>query len=309
MRIGAILTAFLVAAGPVPTVLAADVILKDGQAIPTSKPYVVKGKMALLTRTDGTLVSVPLEDVDLQKTAAAATAPVPTPEPKEKMAVPRPMTPADAAKAKGTRKATVFLTDRDFARGGESVEGEKDDKAEKDNLNVTISGVSATRTKTGYSIDGSAINSGKGDVRGVSVTIEAIGEDGKTTQTVYANLAKDFLTPGEKAAFAAEVATPIDVKSFKYVPTWQITVPVKSADPGAAPKAGEAPAKAAVAEEAAKPAPASKPEPAPTPEIRLVPRPDVPPPAASGPVGAPTTPGGAYLPRPSDSQAAAPKTN
>ena len=304
MRLGAIFTAFLVAAGPVQTVLAADVVLKDGQSIPTVKPYAVKGKMALLTRTDGTLVSIPVEDIDLARTAAASRA-VPAPAPREAAKdAPRPQTLAEAAKIKGPRKATVVFTDRDVSEGAVQVEGDKAEKGEKEG-EVSISGANATRTKTGYSIEGSVVNSGRGDARGVSVTIEMIGEEGKTVQTVYGSLAKDSLAPGEKSAFTATIPAETEARSFKYVPSWQVTVPIKSGDPTQVARSGELPPSAAPPQEAAKPA---APPPPPTTEIRTVPRPDVAAPTANAPVGAPTTPGGAYLPRPSDSQATAPKT-
>ena len=306
MRLGHLVFAVLLAAGAGLAALGADVVLKDGQSIPTSKPYVVKGRMALLTRPDGTLVSIPVDEIDLARTAAAARAPAPPPAPAEAApGVAKPLTLAEAAKIKGPRKATVVFTDRDMSQGDVQDEGEKAEKGEKEG-EVSISGFNATRTKTGYSIEGSVINSGKGDVRGVSVTIEMIGEGGKSVQSVYGNLAKDSLAPGEKSAFSATVPTEAEARSWKYAASWPVTVPIKPADPAVVAKAGEVPPKAAPPpEEVAKPA--AKPEP-PTIEIRSVPRGDVAPPTANAPIGAPTTPGGAYLPRPSDSQAAAPKT-
>src|SRR5512140_3235171 len=81
------------------SLFAADVILKDGQAVATKKPYVVKGKIAILTRTDGSLVSIPVEDIDLGKTAAAAARPA-APKAEATPAAPKkPMTPVEAAKA------------------------------------------------------------------------------------------------------------------------------------------------------------------------------------------------------------------
>ena len=122
------------------------VVLRDGSSVATTKPYVVKGKIAILTRTDGSLVSIPVEEIDEEKTAAAASAvpapaPVPTPEGPKKAT-----TPAEAAKAKAGRKATVVLTDADV-RGGVQAgpSGDKGDK-EKGEGAVSISGANATFT-------------------------------------------------------------------------------------------------------------------------------------------------------------------
>src|ERR1019366_7171954 len=60
-----------------------EIWLKDGRRIVTKKPFVQKGSLALLTTTDGVLLSIPLSEVDFGKTAAekaraAAATPVPT---------------------------------------------------------------------------------------------------------------------------------------------------------------------------------------------------------------------------------------
>ena len=310
MRLAPLLVSCLLGVAAALPAPAADVILKDGQSIATSKPYVVKGKMAVLTRLDGSLVSIPADEIDLPKTAEAAlpkpAAPEAAPSPE---VVKAPKTPAEAAKVKGAKRASVVLTDAEVARGtGPGPEGEKQEKGDGE---VSIGSVTADRTKTGYSIVGSVIDSGKGEVRGVGVRIEMVGENGKVLQTVFGNVAKDNLAPGEKSAFTAEVVTDVDAKTFRYIPSWQVAVPVKAADPAAASKAdGAAPAAAKAA-----PPPEKNPVPGSAPrsdkwddrEPKPVPRPDVAPPAASGSVGAPVTPGGAYVPRPSDNQAGSPR--
>src|SRR5512132_102923 len=93
-----------------------EIWLKDGRRIVTKKPLVQKGSLALLTTTDGVLLSIPLLEIDLDKTAvekarAAAATPVPTAN------VPKPLTPAEAAKLKGGRRAAVVLTDDTVAHG------------------------------------------------------------------------------------------------------------------------------------------------------------------------------------------------
>jgi hypothetical protein len=307
MRLALPLVMCLAVAGTAGTALGADVVLKDGQSFAVAKPYVVKGKMAILTRTDGSLVSIPVEDIDVEKTAAAAAKPAPpAPEP-----VPTPVkaatTPAEAARAKTGKRASVILTDAEV-RSSDSA-GPEGEKKEKGDGAVSISGANATRTKSGYSINGSVVNSGKGSVQGITVSIEVVGENGTAMLTTQGTLAKDALAPGEKATFTAEVESETEAKSFRYVPSWQVTMPVKATEPGGG-SSGKTAAGAS-----AKPSPTPEASPAPRvqqadsapPTPRYVPRADVAPPMANAPVGAPAAPGGAYVPRPSDNQAGSPK--
>lgn len=285
---------------------AAEVALKDGRVVKTAKPYTVKGAMAILTLPDGRLLSVPASEVDVAKTreltAKAAAAPAAAPaEP----AVAAPKSLAEAAQAKGKKKASVVLTDSDVVPGemlGEAEGGEK----KGGGGDVTISGADARKVEGGYAITGSVMNSSKIEVSAVKVTIEAIGEENKTIATVFGQVAKDALGPGEKSAFTAQITTDVVAKNFRYVPSWQETVPrverIASGGGGQGKGDEAAPARPSPSPAAAAPAaPAKTPEPEPTP--RYVPDPGMAPPAANAPVGAPTTPGGAYIPRPSDSQA------
>jgi hypothetical protein len=300
MRLIPLLLTCSIAAGLARPAVGADVILRDGQVIATKKPYVVKGKIAILTRTDGSLVSIPVEEIDLGKTAAAAAVKPAAPKTEPTPAAPKkPTTPAEAARVKPGKRATVVLTDADVRT---SVPAEPEgEKTEKGDGEVSISGTNATRTKSGYSINGSVVNSGKGDVRGASVTIELVGENSKTLVTTRGILAKDLLAPGEKSTFTADVESETEAKSFRYLPSWQVTMAVKGAEPGGGASVTPVPTPVPGSQAGKERAEA----PPPTPQI--VPRPDVAPPSASAPVGAPSTPGGAYIPRPSDNQPGQPK--
>ncbi len=268
---------------------AADEIwLKDGRSIATTKPVVTKGSLALITTTDGVLISVPLKEIDKEKTAEAkrlASAPTPAPTPN----LMRPLTPVEAARQKSGRKAVVTLTDDTVAHGfgdeggGERKQGEGEGK-------VDVSNTSATRTKDGYGFTGSVQNTGAGPVTGVSVTIEVVGRDGKTFSSAFAQVAKDNLEPGEKTTFQASASLDGDAASFRYIPRWQVPVPPKAPSeskgaPGAA--AGGPPAEG-------EPTPAPTPPPAPT--LVPIPRGDVAPPMANAPVGNPAS--GTFLPPP-----------
>jgi hypothetical protein len=271
-----------------------EIWLKDGRRIVTKKPLVQKGSLALLTTTDGVLLSIPLSEIDLAKTAAeksrAATAtPVPIPS------VPKPLTPAEAAKQKSGRRAAVVLTDDTIAHGvGEEV-GEK--KGGDGEGKVDISNTSVTRSKDGYAFTGSVINSGGADVAGVSVTVQLVSKDGKTISSAFAQLAKDSLAPGEKSTFTANAPLEGEAASFRYVPQWQVLVPAKA--PGDAKAPGGT---------AAKPEPEAEATPAPTPPpapvYTPIPRPDLAPPAANPPVGNPAN--GVFIPQ-NDSVKPSPK--
>jgi hypothetical protein len=262
-----------------------EIWLKDGRRIVTKKPFVQKGSLALLTTTDGVLLSIPLSEIDLDKMAAekaraAAATPVPT------ASVLKPLTPVEAAKQKSGRRAAVVLTDDTVAHGigeesGERKEGEGEGR-------VDVANTSATKTKDGYSFSGSVINSGASEVSGVSLTVEIVGKDGKTFSSAFAQLAKDTLTPGEKSTFTASTPLEGEAASYRYVPRWQVRIPVKSAGDGKGPEGA-----ASKTEAEGGPTPAPTPPPAPT--FVPVPRPDVSPPPANGPTGNPAN--GAFIPQ------------
>jgi hypothetical protein len=277
------ISVFAVGAG---AAAADEIWLKDGRSITTKKPVVTKGANALITTSDGVLVSVPLSEIDQAKTAeakarAAAPAPAPTPN------IMKPITPAEAARQKTGKKAVVVLTDDSVAHGfGDEGGGKKTGSG--DGL-VELANTAATRTNDGYTFSGSVVNNGKGPALAVSVTIEALGRDGRTFTTVFASLAKDTLEPGEKSAFTASAPFEGEAASFRYMPRWQAPVK-KEEDDAKAPGAGAGSKGAADGE----PTPAPTPPPAPT--LVPIPRPDVAPPSASGPVGNPAN--GTFLPPP-----------
>ncbi|MDL2718747.1 MAG: hypothetical protein PT977_13425, partial [Acidobacteriota bacterium] len=128
-----------------------EIWLKDGRRIVTKKPFVVKGSLALLTTTDGVLLSLPLSEIDVEKTAAekarpAGAAPLPTP------GLLKPLTPAEAAKQKTGRRAAVVLTDDTIAHGiGDETAGKKEGEGEG---RVDIANTSVTRSKDGYAFTG-----------------------------------------------------------------------------------------------------------------------------------------------------------
>jgi len=285
------------------SVAADQVVLKDGRTLETKKPPVVKGRQAILTLADGKLVSIPAAEIDAEKTAAAAkkaaeakAAPQPTPAP------PRAPTLVDAAQsARSAKKAAVVLTDQDVAGGLLEVSEGSPEKGEGE---VTLGPVTTKKDDAGWTIEGSVLNTGKAPVVGVSVTIEAIGAEGKRITTTFGQLAKDTLEPGETASFRAAIPGSEAIERFAYVPRWKIVAPARrSAEAGGEgggegePAATEPLPDGTSEEGRRKPTPAPEPEPTP-PQYP----PDVAPPTANAPVGAPAQPGGTYLPPPSTDQ-------
>ena len=271
-----------------------EIWLKDGRRIVTKKPFVAKGSLALLTTTDGVLLSIPLSEIDQVKTAAekaraAAATPRPTPS------VPKALTLAEVAKQKSGRRAAVVLTDDTIAHGpGDEVVEKKEGDGEG---KVDVANTSVTRSKDGYAFTGSVINSGGAEVAGVSVTVHLVSKDGKTVSSAFAQVAKDTLAPGEKSTFTASAPLEGEAASFRYMPQWLVRVPVKA--PGDAKAPGGT---------AAKPEPEGEATPAPTPPpapiYTPIPRPDIAPPAANAPTGNPAS--GTFIPG-SDAPRATPK--
>jgi hypothetical protein len=276
-----------VGAAPAP---ADEIWLKDGRAITTKKPVVAKGANALITTTDGVLLSVPLSEIDQAKTAeakarAASPAPAPTPS------LLKPLTPAEAARQKSGRKSVVTLTDDSVAHGfgDETTPRENADGQGR----VDVANTTATRDKDGYTFSGSVINNGSGPAVAITVTIEAVGRDGRSFSNVFASVAKDTLQPGEKSTFTATAPFEGEAASFRYMPRWQVPIPPKSADDRTKSGAAGAGAKG---DGAAEGEPTPVPTPSPAPPLVPIPRPDVAPPSANAPVGNPAS--GVFLPPP-----------
>jgi hypothetical protein len=282
-------------AGPL---AAGQVVLKDGRTLDTKKPPQIRGRQAVLLLADGTLVSIPASEIDTGKTAAAAAkaaeaAKLPAPTP----VVARPPSLVDAANAtRDGKKASVVLTDQDVAAGELDATGTK--KAAGDGR-VVVSNVSAKKGASGTTVTGSVQNVGDLSVEGVGVTIELVGEGGKTVASAFGQLSADLLAPGEKATFTSQLDTEATAQNVRVLPRWRSKEkegsPTDPASPGSKPAAAPGTAPPAGPTPAPSPAPAATRAPAQR-------SPDMAAPPASAPVGAPNQPGGGYVPQPSSNQ-------
>lgn len=294
---------------------AADVVvLKDGRTLQTVGPPVLKGRTALLKTPDGKLFSIPMSEIDQAKTEAARAVPTPAPTPTPTPL--RPARPGEIAGKKSERRATVVLTDEQVASGALDLEGEKKDESGEERIEVT--NVVSNRTPDGYSLSGSVLNSGKVEVGGIGVTIEAVGAEGKTIASAFGQIAKDRLAPGEKSTFVAEMKGLNGTQTFRYRSSWQTKVAVKgAAAQGAAEEPGAFPTPPKPPEEGESPGAkgeggertAGAPAPTPTPTLIRISQPDVAPRVPNAPIGAPEKPGGTFIPKPTGDQPKTPGGN
>ncbi|HYT92348.1 MAG TPA: thioredoxin family protein [Gemmataceae bacterium] len=93
------------------------VVLKGGVLIELKGPWEQRGIAALLTRVDGTLISVPVSEIDVKATAAAKVFRAAA-RPDAVLVVPPPQNPAQAARLSRDRpKARMKISDADVRHG------------------------------------------------------------------------------------------------------------------------------------------------------------------------------------------------
>lgn len=266
--------------------LAEVVVLKGGTVIALQGPSVRRGNNVLLTRTDGSLVSVPASEIDRVATAAANAAPPAAPP---ASAIPaRPATLAEAARAtRDVPKARVRITDANVSHGeasaapaaAEPADAAKDAASGSGRIDVA----DYTQEKSGDAlvVRGTLRNPGATSAVNVRMTVAALDAKGQVITSGEAGISSVSLEPSKTAAFS--VTIPLGgrpVGSIRFSPRWAST-------PLAAPAADD-PARAAnPAPPAAAPPPPVRsnepPPPAPTPYGRGVLYANPPPSASSVP--------------------------
>ncbi|MDQ2870892.1 MAG: FxLYD domain-containing protein, partial [Acidobacteriota bacterium] len=223
----AILTALLAAAATAAAVAAADVVvLRGGTRIELKTPLVQQGNNALLTRADGTLLSVPLTEIDWKATnAARASGPVVV---KPAVALP-PSTPADAVRTGKQEKARVRVTDADVGHAEAApAPGEKEKGVETraGAGRVEIGDYTQQKTGTNLVVTGSLRNPGTTPVTNTHLTVSAIDEAGNAVSTGNATLATGTIEGGRTVGFSATL--PIGdrtVNQVRFSPMWQTPPP------------------------------------------------------------------------------------
>jgi hypothetical protein len=180
LRVSAVFVLFLVsvAAG------ADVVVLRGGVVVQLSRPPVRQGKNVLLTRMDGTLLSVPASEIDTAATAAARSAAPPPPQ-----AVPRPATLAEAARAtREVPKARVRITDANVSHdeaasrrlADEGEEAQKEASAAAGAGRVEVADYSQEKSGEALVVRGALSNPGATPATNVRMSVTALDAKGQT---------------------------------------------------------------------------------------------------------------------------------
>jgi hypothetical protein len=194
-----------------------------------------QGNQALLTRADGTLLSVPVSEIDLKATAAAKAARAAAkPASSAGGALEAPQeSPAQAARATARegRKARIKITDADVAHVEEPAEGEKKEpaaSAEGGRLEVA----DFTQEKTGGNliVRGSIRNVGATPATSARMTVTALDQKGEKIASGEAGLSKGLVEPGATVSFSATIAVGEKLStSLRFAPQWITAAPASPA--------------------------------------------------------------------------------
>jgi hypothetical protein len=274
-RAAAILLTFLFAG-----VLSADVVvLKGGAVISLKSPPVRRGDTVLLTRTDGTLLSVPASEIDREATASARAkegppAPAPTPAPAATLA-------GAARAAREVPRARVRITDADVSHGeaaaaeaeGAAAEGEGEKEADSSTGagRVEVADYSQEKSGDALVVRGTLRNPGATSAMNVRMTVTAIDSKGQTITSGEAGVSNGVIEPSRTVAFS--VTIPVGsrpVGSLRFSPRW-VAPPLPASESSPDTDAAARDRAAAAAAPGAAPAPTAAPKasapppPAPTP--------------------------------------------
>jgi hypothetical protein len=234
---------------------AADVVvLKGGSRMELKKPPVRQGTVVMLTRSDGTLLSVPASEIDWKATSAASAAARASAAPAPVATAP-PETPAEAARSgRGGAKARVKLTDADVAHVAEveTASGEKEKENEKKGseprsgaARLEIADYTQEKSDTDLVVRGALRNAGGLPASNARLTVTALDEKGEKIASGEAAISSGSIEPGATASFSAKI--PMGEKSassIRFAPQWLAPAPqapAPSPTPGPAlPASGRA---------------------------------------------------------------------
>jgi len=256
------------------------VVLRGGTRIELKSPPMRQGNNVLLTKKDGTLLSVPSSEIDAAATAAAKAAPAPK---ASAAAAPVPQTMAEAARAtQGGPKARVRLTDADVGHelaptgpGDEAAAAEGAAPTAGGDARVDVADYSQSKAGDNLIVKGVLRNLGTRTALNVRLAVTPHDEKGQPIDTVEASVSNGTLEAGKSVGFTATVAVgKRTVGIMQFSPRWtpQATpAEVAAAAAGskgtaaALPGAGGSGSTSASAAAAAAGAPAPSSRPAPTP--------------------------------------------
>jgi pyruvate dehydrogenase E2 component (dihydrolipoyllysine-residue acetyltransferase) len=246
--------------------LAADVVvLKGGVRIDLKEPWTQQGNTVILTRADGTLLSVPASEIDTKATAAArARKAVPVAAP---AVVLPPSTPAEAVRSGKGEKARVKVTDADVGHVEAAAGAAPVDRGAKvDNragaARIEVADYNQQKAGDNLVITGTLHNNGTSAALNTRLTVSAVDDTGVSFATASATVANGTVEGGRGVTFSASLPVGERTPSqIRFVPQWQ--TPPPPAPP--APPAGAGAAPNPAASPAGAPAPARAPAPVTTP--------------------------------------------
>jgi hypothetical protein len=236
-----------------------------------------QGNNVLLTKKDGTLLSVPYSEIDTAATAVARAA-ASAPAKPVAAAVPAPQTPAEAARAtRGGPKARVRLTDADVGHElaptgpGDEATAEGAAATSGGDSRVDVADYSQSRAGDNLIVKGVLRNLGSRTALNVRLTVTPHDEKGQPIGSAEASVSNGTLEAGKSVNFTATVPVgKSTVGIMQFSPRWtpQAT-PAEAAAaagaPGTAPAALPGSGGGAAAAAGAPPAAASRPAPTPIP--------------------------------------------
>lgn len=264
-RFRRVLAAAALCAGVAAAALAGEVVvLKGGEVIALKQPAVKRGNTAYLTRADGSLLSVPLSEIDRDATAAANRAVVPAPAPVE---APQASTPAEAVRTtKDGPKARVRITDADVSHPLDATPAGSTDKKDEPQTSgsaakVELLDYQQDRTGDTLVVRGTLRNSGQQTAESVRLAVTVLDEKGQAIDGTTANLSKGSIESAMTVAFTAALKVgDRNTGSLQFQPTWtQPRPPAPAARPAGSGGPGSAGQAAAASAANKSPAPAPTP--------------------------------------------------
>lgn len=246
------------------------VVLRGGTRIDLKQPPVRQGSTVLLTRRDGTLLSVPVSEIDQQATSAANAAAAAAPPTSAKA---NAETPASAARAaREGPKARVKLTDADVGHYLEAPAGESGEEKKEVGAGggARVDVATFTKSKAGENliVKGTLRNLGTTAALNTRLTVSPLDEKGQMIDSAEASLLSGTIEPGRETNFSASI--PVGnrpVGTMRFSPRWvsQATPAEIAAEtqPAASPESGTPGTAAAAAGAAATPGAAASKAPAP----------------------------------------------
>ena len=234
-----LIVALALLSGPASAV-AETIVLRGGLRLELKGPPVRKGNTLLLTRTDGTVLAVPVLEVDARATAAArseASSPAPAP------AAPATTLTEAARAARDVPRARMRITDADVSHTEaaatssakpEAAAAAKPDLASAGVGRVEVLGHTQNRSEDGIFVQGTLRNPGATPAVNVRMSVTALDPKGQVVGSGEAGISNGVIEPSATVSFSVTIPVKAQsVGSIRFAPRW--VSPELPAAPGIAP--------------------------------------------------------------------------